>query len=146
MGMRRKSRELALQILYTLELNPGNADEISQLFLKSQKAKGDVKDFAQLIVQGTLEKKEEIDRMVRPLLKNWDMKRMSLVDRNIIRIGAYEMIFLSKAQSLSDPIPWVVTINEAVDIAKKYSTPDSGKFVNGVLDQLRKEFVQGEEG
>ena len=143
MGIRRKAREFALQILYILELNPGNSDEISKLFLKDQKAKGDVRGFAELIVEGTLEKKGEIDRMIKQLVRNWDMKRISLIDRNIIRMGAYEIIFLS--QSLQDSIPLAVTINEAVEIAKKYSTPDSGKFVNGVLEQIHKEYIKGKK-
>lgn len=140
MGKRRKARELALQILYTIELNPGNSDEISRRFLIEQKAESDIKDFANLIVTGTLEKKEEIDRIIKRLVKNWDMKRLSIIDRNVIRIGAYEMMFLSQAPSSPNSIPSAVTINEAVEIAKKYGTPDSGKFVNGVLDQIRKEY------
>jgi transcription antitermination factor NusB len=144
MGKRRKAREFALQILYTVELNPSSSDEICENFLNDQKAEGDIKDFSRLIVKGTLEKKEEIDQMVKHLVKNWDIKRLGLIDRNIIRMGAYEMIFLSQSQSSLSSIPTAVTINEAVDIAKKYGTPDSGKFVNGILDEIRKQYCNQE--
>jgi len=144
MGKRRKAREFALQILYTVELNPSSSDEICESFLNDQKAEGEIKDFSRLIVKGTLEKKEEIDQMVKRLVKNWDIKRLGLIDRNIIRMGAYEMIFLSQSQSSLSPIPAAVTINEAVDIAKKFGTPDSGKFVNGILDEIRKQYCAQE--
>ena len=87
-------------------------------------------DFMESLVKGVIEHREEIDEMIVKYAKNWNLGRMAVIDRNILRLAAYEMMFRAD-------IPPVVSINEAVDIAKKYSTDDSGKFVNGILDQIR---------
>jgi N utilization substance protein B len=142
MGSRRKAREIALQILYSSEFSNNVKLNVPDVFPEDEPADEDSTSFAKLLVSGTLEKKEEIDQMTGKLVKNWDIERLSLIDRNIIRICAYEMIFLSHSNTHEDVIPHAVSINEAVEIAKKFSTPDSGKFVNGVLDQLRKEYTQ----
>ena len=142
MGSRRKAREIALQILYSSEFSNSEKLDLLDVFPDDKPADQDSTLFAKLLVSGTLEKKNEIDQMTEKLVKNWSIDRLSLIDRNIIRICAYEMIFLSHAGLNEDVIPHAVSINEAVEIAKKFSTPDSGKFVNGVLDQLRKEYTQ----
>ncbi|MBI1883622.1 MAG: transcription antitermination factor NusB [Chlamydiae bacterium] len=139
MGYRRKSREFALQILYQLEINPENPKEALQNFWEEAPARENVKEFTHQLVLGTLAKKEKIDQTIQTSVKNWEINRLAVVDRNVIRMAVFEMLFLSATQ---DEIPAIVTINEAVDISKKYGTPDSGKFVNGVLDQIRKEFLK----
>lgn len=89
-----------------------------------------VRLFAEPLIQGTLEHRSDVDAIIRKYAQNWDLRRMAVVDRNILRLAIYEMRY-------RDDIPPVVTINEAVDIAKKFSTDDSGKFVNGILDRVR---------
>lgn len=143
MGSRRKSRELALQLLYWVELNPEDCKTACEAFWEDHRAEKDVRDFVNQLVSGTLEKKEEIDQMIKDYVKNWEIDRLSVIDRNIIRIGAYEMTGLS--QNAETTIPFAVSINEAVEIAKKYSAPESSKFVNGILDQIRKKHTQARE-
>jgi transcription antitermination protein NusB len=91
--------------------------------------------FAEALIRGALEKRDAVDELIKRHAKNWDMHRMAAVDRNILRLAVYEMLF-------RDDIPPVVSINEAVDIAKKFSTQDSGKFVNGILDKIRGEVMR----
>jgi N utilization substance protein B len=91
--------------------------------------------FAEPLIRGTLEKRDEIDEKIKKHAANWDLTRMAVVDRNILRLAIYEMLF-------REDIPPVVSINEAVDIAKKFSTQDSGKFVNGLLDKIRSEILR----
>lgn len=141
MGTRRTAREQALQILFQLELNPQVLEEAFDSFWVEQRASKDTQAFARFLAQGTFEKKQEIDEMIRLAVTNWDMDRLSVIDRNILRVGVFEMIFLPQGVSDFSPIPHAVTINEWVEIAKKYSAPESGKFVNGVLDEVRKRFL-----
>lgn len=140
MGERRKAREHALQLLYQAEVNPEGKVDYEDLLEKSASLGAEGKEFILKLTQGTLEKKSEIDQLIKNFVKNWDMSRLSVIDRNIIRLGVYEMLFFSLSSGSSPTIPFAVTINEAVEIAKSYSTPESGKFVNGVLDQIRKEY------
>ena len=91
--------------------------------------------FADPLIRGVLEHQAKIDEELQKHAKNWSLQRMAAVDRNVLRLAAYEMLF-------REDIPPIVSINEAVDIAKKFSTHDSGKFVNGILDQIRKELMR----
>ncbi|MBU3759726.1 MAG: transcription antitermination factor NusB [Candidatus Omnitrophica bacterium] len=130
--MRKRSlaRECALQLLYQHELNPKPAGELFSGFWEQNPDMGDeVRVFAEMLVRGTLEKLPEINEIVAKYAKNWEISRMAVVDRNILRFATYELVFC-------EDIPPNVTINEAVNIAKKFSQEDSGKFVNGVLDQI----------
>ncbi|NBR86993.1 MAG: transcription antitermination factor NusB, partial [Verrucomicrobia bacterium] len=95
--------------------------------------------FADPLIKGTLEHRTEVDAVIQKFAKNWDIGRMATVDRNILRLAIYEMLH-------RDDIPPVVSINEAVDIAKKFSTDDSGKFVNGILDKVRGELMRPARG
>jgi len=158
--MRREARERAVQFLFQYDLNPSEQlDAALDHFWSTQRAaaiadeKGDakwgektelppltteeaaVRLFADPLIRGTLEKREQLDAEIVKLAKNWDLHRMAVVDRNILRLAVYEMLF-------RDDIPPVVTINEAVDIAKKFSTDDSGKFVNGILDKVKGELMR----
>lgn len=94
-----------------------------------------VRLFADPLIRGTIEHRAELDARLVQYAQNWNLPRMANVDRNILRLAMYEMLY-------REDIPPVVSINEAVDIAKKYSTDDSGKFVNGILDSLRKELMR----
>lgn len=88
------------------------------------------REFADPLIRGTLEHRDEADAIIKKLAKNWELHRIAAVDRNILRLAIYEMLH-------REDIPPVVSINEAVDIAKKFSTQDSGKFVNGILDKVK---------
>jgi N utilization substance protein B len=134
MGSRRKSRELAMQFLYQLELNQHDLQEGLEGFWRMNPTDGTCREFAESLITGTLENRGEIDSVIGTFTINWDLERIALVDRNVLRIAIYEMLF-------RDDIPPVVSINEAVDIAKKFSTAESGKFVNGILDRIKIEVL-----
>ena len=130
MTIRRRAREFAVQFLYSFQVNPGELEEKLADFWKTRNVDRKVKEFADSLVRGTLSQKERIDEMISNQVINWDISRIALVDSNILRLAVYELAF-------RDDIPPVVSINEAVDIAKKFGTPESGKFVNGILDNLK---------
>jgi N utilization substance protein B len=133
MGTRRQSREAAVQILYQRDLNPHEPlDEALARFWAEQDYAADIRGFAERLARGTLEQRDAVDAQIKRVTENWELERIAVVDRNILRLAIYEMLFC-------DDIPPVVSINEAVDIAKKFSTRESGKFVNGILDRIRKE-------
>jgi N utilization substance protein B len=133
MGDRRQSRELALQALFFLDMNSSKdvPADVEAFCLENEAAlTPTVRPFFMDLVQGVLTAMDKIDPMLETYSKNWKVSRMPVVDRNIMRIAAFEL--------LERPdIPPSVTINEAVDIAKKYSTRESGSFVNGILDRIR---------
>jgi N utilization substance protein B len=136
MGLRRDGREAAVQFLYQLDTHkPAEVDKALEEFWKQNEAKQNVRDFANDLLRGTLEKKAEIDAKIASLADNWDFERLALVDRNILRLALYEMLFRPE-------IPPVVSINEAIEIAKKFSTAESGKFVNGLLDRVKKDLLR----
>lgn len=130
---RRQAREYALQILFRIDftekkINKGDFEE----FWSDKKESRDVKEFAEKLVRGTLDRLDEIDGMIERVAENWLLKRMAAVDRNILRFAVYEILY-------RDDIPSAVTINEAIEIAKKYSSTEAAAFLNGVLDKLAKE-------
>ena len=129
MGVRREGRELALQALYSMDLNPLEMRTTLQLFRENVKAKGVVRAFAEDLVAGVISHREEIDRLIEDKSKNWSISRMGKVDLNIIRLAVFELYYRSD-------IPKNVTINEAIEVAKKFGTEDSPSFVNGILDEL----------
>lgn len=129
--MRRQARELALQLLFPSEFStPVSANDMLELF--EEKLSKDVLDYANELINGVTQNKEELDQIIQSVSQHWKVSRMSLVDRNILRIAVYEM------KLSSNPLKPSIAINEAVDIAKKYGTTDSGAFVNGVLDQINR--------
>lgn len=134
---RRKAREYALQLLFQTDFTQGklNSKDIKEFWSEKKEAK-DVKDFTEDLVRGTLGRLNEIDPIVEKVTENWLLKRMSAVDRNILRFAAYEILYRKD-------IPSAVTINEAIEIAKKYSSTEAAPFLNGVLDRLAKEAGKG---
>ena len=129
MGLRRKSRELALQALYQSDMRGANAADICNLsdnFRVAQKAI----PYAQVILDGIRDNQQEIDTIISDNTKNWRVDRMSIIDRNLIRIGIFELIFQKE-------MPASVVINECIEIAKRFSTDESSSFINGVLDAIR---------
>lgn len=132
MGYRRQARELALQFLYGYELNRKEKKEALEEFRKNHRLPEAVRRFAGELIEGVLDRLEEIDRRIAGHARNWKLERLALVDKQILRLALYELYY-------RDDIPSVVTINEAVEIAKRFSTPQSGSFVNGILDRIREE-------
>lgn len=160
MGKRREARERAVQFLFQYDLNPPEKlDEALEQFWSSQRTaaiaedKGEatwgqkvelpepteeeqaVRLFADPLIRGVLEHREQADRCIKKYAQNWELHRIAAVDRNILRLAIYEMLH-------REDIPPVVSINEAVDIAKKFSTHDSGKFVNGILDKVKDDLMR----
>lgn len=130
-GGRKEARQWALQMLFQLDINPGETDLMFDDFFAGKKYANRDRAFAEKTVYGVMENEAAIDKKVEEFTPNWDMGRLGGVDRNVLRIAVYEMIYC-------EDIPPVVSINEAVQNAKDYAGMDSGKFVNGVLDELRK--------
>lgn len=129
MRKRTLAREHALKILYQVEVKKETLDEIITQYWEDNSIDVEIAGFAEIIVRGTLEHIEMIDTIIVRHTDNWQLSRMAIIDRNILRFGAYEILFV-------EDVPPKVTINETVNIAKKYSQEDSGKFVNGVLDHI----------
>lgn len=129
MGARREGRELALQALYAIDMNPMSSAGALRLFWEEHQASEGIKEFAELLVKGVDEHRAELDRRIREQSKNWSLGRMAKVDLNILRIAVFELAYLGD-------IPRNVTINEAIEIAKKFGSEDSPSFVNGILDEL----------
>ena len=130
MRKRTRARELALQILYQIDLRGLElVEELDDLLLRSDEA-DDVRDFARVLVLGTVGALADSDERIAAVAEHWDIGRMATIDRNILRMAVFEM--------LSRPdIPSKVSINEAIDLGKKYSTENSGSFINGILDRIR---------
>lgn len=130
---RRKAREYALQMLFQLDFTQRDNDEKTfEEFWSDKNEQSAVKEFTLDLVRGTLKNLEHIDTMIETVTEHWLLKRMAAVDRNILRFAAYEIIYRKD-------IPSAVTINEALEIAKKYSSTEAASFLNGVLDRLAKE-------
>ncbi|MFH0806872.1 MAG: transcription antitermination factor NusB [Elusimicrobiota bacterium] len=130
MGLRREARETALKVLYVVDVANLTKEEATFIITNGNNLHVHVKSFMDQIVSGTLENTEEIDSQINKYTQNWNISRMAAIDRNIIRIGAFEILKTPET-------PISVIIDEAVEIAKKYSTSDSGKFVNGILDKIK---------
>ncbi len=160
MGKRREARERAVQFLFQHDLSPPeDLERALNEFWDTQRAAAIADDkgpahwgqpielppptadeaeervFAEPLIRGALEHRDALDEHIKKHVKNWEIHRIAAVDRNIMRLAIYEMLY-------RDDIPPVVSINEAVDIAKKFSTQDSGKFVNGVLDKIKGELMR----
>jgi transcription antitermination factor NusB len=135
MRKRTVAREYALQVLYQLDITndaPENALENFWSNHKEEEVDAALKEFSSELVQGVAENLEEIDKKIVKYAANWQLKRMAVVDRNIMRLGCFELLY-------REDIPPKVSINEAVELAKKFSGIESGKFVNAILDKVKLE-------
>lgn len=132
MGTRRRSREQALQALFYMDMQKTPVSEESKLdlFCDSFPPPKKAAPFFHKIVNGVKDNKQAIDNKIEAYSNNWKIGRMSCVDRNILRIAVYEMLYC-------DDIPLKVSINEAIDVGKKFGTDESGAFINGILDSIR---------
>ena len=131
MGKRRSSRELALKFLYQSEMNKGNIEEQIKIFIERNSSHGKMEGFMESLVKSIYKEMEEIDKIIQECSDNWILDRMTVIDRNILRMGTCELLF----DFLTPPR---VVINEAIDIAKKYGNEDSPEFINGILDKIHK--------
>ena len=137
---RRKSRELALQTLYACEVGEySDYEKVIGEIAEGNHGDRDIIRYATLLVQNALSSLSEIDELLKSHAANWDLKRMTVIDRNILRMAVAELRFVKE-------VPFKVVIDEAVELAKMYGTDDSGKFVNGVIDSIRKEMSQKKGG
>jgi transcription antitermination factor NusB len=132
MRKRTLGREYALQILYQIDITRDHCEEAIANFWQyneNEDVDAEVSEFSAELVRGVSSNLKEIDRIIAQYAANWELERMSVVDRNILRMGSYELLFRKD-------IPPKVAINEAIDLSKKYSSPSAGKFVNGILDKI----------
>ena len=131
MSPRRQSRIVAMQILYQIQLINAPVPIVMERFWQSQDTSADLRPFVVQLVEGTTSHLETIDTVLQNTSKNWKLHRMPVVDLSILRCATYEILYVSDIDAAT-------SINEAIEIAKSYSTPDSPKFINGVLDGIRK--------
>ena len=129
MGHRRKAREIALQVLYQIDVTEVGVDEAVRLFRDSFGIPEEAAEFSTQLIQCTSDHLKEIDDLIQACSEHWSLDRMSKVDRNILRAAVSEFLYF-------DDIPPKVTLNEAIDIGKNYGSDNSGSFINGILDAI----------
>jgi N utilization substance protein B len=129
MGNRRKSRELAMQALFYMDMSQNDSNEILESFCNNFTPPKKMLPFFLKLVKGVMQGKGEIDSILERFSDNWKLSRMSCVDRNTMRVAVYELLYCQD-------IPSKVSINEAIDVGKKFGTEESGAFINGILDSV----------
>jgi len=134
MRKRTKARECVLQVLYTMDVSciKEAKEALEEFWAEHPSYSNEIREFAAELVGGVSKEMDRLDKTISEYATNWSLKRMAVVDRNILRFATFELLF-------REDIPPKVTINEAVDIAKKFGDANSGKFVNGILDKIGKE-------
>lgn len=133
LSARRQARELALQALFQLEFLANQDLKVAlAYFRKTMEADPSTWEYAEILLDGVQKNRTEIDKVIQEHTAHWRLERLALVDLNILRLATYELKFSGET------VPFAAVINEAIEIAKKYGTSDSGKFVNGVLDQIHR--------
>ena len=130
MGTRRQARELAMQALFYMDMRNNVSARMLERFCANFKPPKKNQALFMKLVNGVMEARGELDALIEKFSKNWDINRMSCVDRNVMRIAVFELVYC-------DDIPPKVSINEAVDIGKKFGTEESGAFINGIMDSIR---------
>jgi len=130
MTRRTRGREIALQVLYQLEQNPDMPPEDVRVFIEGRLREPELRAYADSLVIGVRKHQAELDALLGGVAENWSVPRMAAIDRNILRLGAYELMHATE-------VPMKVVITEALELAKRYSTAASGRFVNGILDRLQ---------
>lgn len=131
MGKRRKAREAALQVLFQTEFNDSPVKNILSLFWKNKKSDKEMREFSRALVENVLEHKDEIDSVIQSVSEHWRVSRMTVIDRCILRMAVCEFAFVENTEP-------AVVINEAIEIAKKYSSKEAATFINGILDAVKK--------
>lgn len=133
MGKRRRARELVLQALYESEFSDRPADDVVEEQIERRGSSEEGAERARDLFLKTVEKREELDVIIRTFLENWDFDRLSLIDRNILRFALAEVLYFPD-------VPASVIIDEAIEIAQRYSSEEAGRFVNGLVDRFVKEY------
>ncbi len=131
MGIRRVARECAVQMLYQRDIGKHDCRYILNSFWEMNEHSPQVREFATRLFEGSVARLKEIDELIQSHAENWRLSRMAAVDRNILRLAVYELLS-------EDKTPSTVVINEALEVARKFSTHESAQFVNGILDSIRK--------
>jgi N utilization substance protein B len=129
LGIRRRGREFALQVLYQIDVTRRDVGEALDLFWKNFASDEEARIFCERLVRGVVEHGHEINGLIERFAEHWKMSRMTQIDRNILRVAVFELVYCQD-------IPPKVTINEAVEIGKRFGSEDSGAFINGILDQI----------
>jgi transcription antitermination protein NusB len=129
MGNRRKARELAIQVLYYMEFAKGSVGELFDVICDNFSPSKAIRAFSKELVYGVRANIDHLDKTIRKSSKNWRLERMSAVDRSILRLGAFEILYV-------DDTPPKVAIDEAIELGKKYGSEESGAFINGILDSI----------
>ncbi|OQX85577.1 MAG: transcription antitermination factor NusB [Candidatus Latescibacteria bacterium 4484_7] len=132
MSKRGKAREIALQTLYAAEVSQSTWQKALKDNIARRKASEDAAEYAEKLVKAVMEEKDRLDEMISKRLENWELKRVSVVDKNILRIALVELLFCPE-------VPPLVIINEAIELARTFSSHEAGRFVNGILDTLARE-------
>jgi N utilization substance protein B len=135
LGKRRRSREFALQVLYQLDIAKQDAIRAIAQWKNYFSPKEERDEFVERIVLGVLQHRQKIDRLIGQYSENWRLDRMNIVDRNILRMATFELLYCEE-------IPPKATLNEAIDLGKRYGSEDSGSFINGILDRIQNEAVR----
>lgn len=130
MKKRSRGRELALQLLYQLDLRGDDLFEQAEEFLRQEETDRESREFAEKLLRGVHEHREELDQTIRAVAQNWEISRMAVIDRNVLRLATHELLHCKD-------IPPKVAINEAIELGKRYSTQNSGAFINGILDKIK---------
>lgn len=138
MKKRTRARELALQFLYQVDIRGAEVTGELDTFLADEESDRTASEFAALLIRGTLDNRSTIDERIQSVVQNWEISRMAVVDRNVLRLATFELLY-------RDDIPPKVSINEAIELGKRFSTQNSGGFVNGVLDKVKDRYVTGAE-
>ncbi len=133
MGKRRKAREIVLQSLYEAEFSDSTWEEILAGHTGRRGSTDETAEYARALLSTTIENKDRLDEAIRSALQNWDMDRISLIDKNILRFALCEIIYFPE-------VPPKVIVNEAIEVAHRFSSVDAGKFVNGILDRFLEQF------
>jgi len=130
MKKRSRARELALQFLYQYDLRGPEFLDEARTFLRDEESDKGTREFALHLIRGTTEHMDEVNDLISQVAKNWDIDRMAVIDRNVLRMATFELLHCPD-------IPPKVSINEAIELGKRYSTQNSGGFINGVLDKIK---------
>jgi transcription antitermination factor NusB len=132
---RTRGRELSLQFLYQLDLRGADILPEAEEFLRLEEPDKEKRAFALKLIRGTVEQWSEINRVIQSVAQNWDISRMAVIDRNVLRMATFELLYCKD-------IPPKVAINEAIEIGKRFSTQNSGAFINGILDKIKSRFAE----
>lgn len=139
MTRRTRGREIALQVLYQLDHNPDLAPEVIQEFVERRLHDPTLRSYAHALIEGVRSRQAHLDELIGRVAENWSVERMAAIDRNVLRLGAFEMLYRTE-------VPVKVVINEALELAKRYSTAQSSRFVNGILDRLQPTATDARDG